>query len=66
MNKYLIQYSEWEYDDDSEESYFKVMSPVVRNFTDKQLEDFCKNKEKVKVTFLCKIEKEKEDWDLIR
>lgn len=56
MNKYLIQYSEWEYDDDSEESYFKVMSPVVRNFTDKQLEDFCKNKQKVNVTFLCKSE----------
>ena len=66
MNKYLIQYSKSHWEDGDEGYSYIKQPPVVRNFTDQQLEDFCKNKEKVKVTFLCKIEKEKEDWDLIR
>ena len=56
MNKYLIQYSIQEYDDDLEDCYYERQSPVVRNFTDEQLEQFCKNKHKIDVTFLCKLE----------
>jgi len=55
MNKYLIQYSLSDWDDD-EGHYYIIQPPVVKNFTDKELEDFCKNKEKIKVTFLCKSE----------
>lgn len=53
MNKYLIQWSKSKWDDDNESSYYVKQPPVVRNFIDQQLEDFCKDKEKVKVTFLC-------------
>ena len=55
MNKYLIQYSESDWDD-NEGKYYITKPPVVRNFTDEQLENFCKDKEKIKVTFLCKLE----------
>ena len=55
MNKYLIQYSKSDWNDDCG-TYYITQSPVVRNFTDQQLEDFCKDKERVNVTFLCKSE----------
>jgi len=55
MNKYLIQYSISEWEDDCGR-YYITQPPVVRNFIDQELEDFCKNKEKVTVTFLCKSE----------
>jgi hypothetical protein len=42
MNKYLIQYSSSDWDDD-EGHYYISQPPVVKNFTDQELEDFCKN-----------------------
>lgn len=44
MNKYLIQYSESTWDYYGKNELYISQPPVIRNFTDKQLEDFCKNK----------------------
>lgn len=59
-NKYLIQWSKIKWDDEEGEYHVKA-NPVVRNFTDEELEKFCKDKDKVKVTFLCNIKEKYRD-----
>lgn len=50
--KYLIQYQE--------EGKNRVK---VNDFTDEELEDFCKNKEEIKVTFLVDMSEYYEDYN---
>lgn len=51
MNKYLIQYSIGDWNDDLDHMYYENFV-VVKDFTDKELEDFCLNKDKLNVTFI--------------
>jgi hypothetical protein len=52
-NKYFIQWSEYACMD--EHHYLEEQPPVVRNLTDNELEEFCKGKTKIKVTFLKEV-----------
>lgn len=56
-NKYLIQYTVM---DCIDEDHFKKNVVKVKDFTDKELENFCKGKDNVKVTFLCIVD---DDYD---
>jgi len=56
--KYLIQWIEKEWVSFREDGYYEKQSEVkVCNFTDEELEKFCINKEEIKITFICIIEK---------
>lgn len=63
-NKYLIQWRglyEGEYWEEYSDSFRGHSLLKVGNFTDEELEKFCKNKYKIKVTFVCNIPEIEED-----
>ena len=52
--KYLIQWEECKYDYIREYEHAEITNHIkVLDLTNKELEEFCKDKEKLKVTFIC-------------